>query len=91
MNAGTEVDEGDTGNPIHWSRNGLCGQTIDGAVVECFGDLNNDCSDYSMAAYKSRNCRTYCPNYGDDQSCFYIDDGYFALRLTMVLVCDINR
>jgi hypothetical protein len=65
-----------------------CGRTINGATVECFGDLNQECANCGIALYNSLSCRTCCPIVGDDTFCSDIFDGDFSFTLMQTLVCD---
>jgi hypothetical protein len=87
MNAGTLVT-GVEDNGTGHSTNDLCGATINGATVVCQGDITTECSNYGVALYNSRTCRTYCPSKGDSQFVWDIFDADFALSLSNVLVCD---
>ncbi|KAK0634132.1 hypothetical protein B0T14DRAFT_409920, partial [Immersiella caudata] len=38
----------------------LCGRTFNGHQVVCHGDIEQRCSDYGVATFAGRRCRTYC-------------------------------
>jgi hypothetical protein len=87
MDAGTQENCCGTG-VRSYEPNDLCGKTINGAVVDCYGDLTQECAGYGVALYNSRTCRTYCPSLGDDNFCWDLFDGDFSDSLTQTLVCD---
>ncbi|KAI9164146.1 hypothetical protein HJFPF1_05785 [Paramyrothecium foliicola] len=44
----------------------VCNAWIGDAQVWCYGDVTRTCSDYGVALFKSRKCRTYCRDKGDE-------------------------
>jgi hypothetical protein len=90
MNAGTEVDcdQCDTGVGAYPSE-ALCGTTIGSSTVECYGDITQSCSDYSVATYMGRSCRTICESSGDKPYCSNSSPVYVSLSLSQVLICDV--
>ncbi|KAH6658580.1 hypothetical protein BKA67DRAFT_511880, partial [Truncatella angustata] len=86
MNAGTQVSGYLTG--IGHSTADLCGATLGGATIICQGDITAQCSDYGVALYNSRSCRTFCPDLGDLPFCWQIFNGVSAFELAMDLICD---
>jgi hypothetical protein len=85
MNAGT-LEETDL-NGVGPSYD-LCNAIINGAKVDCYGDITTNCAPYGIALYNSRTCRTYCPSLGDSQFAWDLFDGDFGATLSTVLVCD---
>ncbi|KAL6693521.1 hypothetical protein J3F84DRAFT_401419 [Trichoderma pleuroticola] len=86
MNTGVAhtVHETGVGHPI----SDLCGATIDGATIECHGDISAECAPPGIATYNSRTCRSYCHSLGDPVECWNIGNGVFGFRMSMSLVCD---
>lgn len=82
---GWEVDGNGAGHQVE----DFCGKVINGATVECYGDLNSYCSAYGVVKYKGRTCRTRCPDVdGDSPWCYDINNIWYSLKLAKNFICD---
>jgi len=68
----------------------LCGQTVNGQVVTCIGDITQTCAGYGVATYNSLSCRTICPDIGDPTACWRSDSGSANEFIVGVIICDMT-
>jgi hypothetical protein len=85
----------DGSNPVYdassldtYYENDLCGQTVNGQVVNCHGDLSVKCSGYGLADWNGLNCRTECTDSGDPAECWMQGAGSSYAGIYNVIVCD---
>jgi hypothetical protein len=66
----------------------LCGARLWGAEVQCKGDIETECSDYGVAWYNWRTCRTICERIGDYTPVRYLNSGLWGESQGNSLICD---
>jgi hypothetical protein len=80
--------EYDAGSLDTYSNSDLCGQTVNGQVVTCNGDVSGTCAAYGVATWNGLNCRGYCTDTGDPSPCWRSDSGSSQAGINGVIICD---